>query len=231
MAEDDGQDRTVEMGKDADAHLVGTACEDPYCRAVRPDSAHSDQLAAAYAHVVRTLEFSVLHGTAVLVTWLLVQPTQDAILHTHFGVLAQTPLLIFLPGLIKALAAWMYGWWSLLYIFPTALVQHLWLGLPLDLSHLSLLVVYVSAAPTVITLAGALGWNAREARHYRAWWAILGVVLCSALVMSAAVSLQNSATWDRFQVIWFVAGFVVGDLVGAFVGLLSFLIVFRLRPS
>jgi hypothetical protein len=80
-----------------------------------------DSLLSEWA--VPTLMISGAYFLAFATTFAVVMPVQDAVLPA-FGNYAS---LLFLPHGVRVIAAWMYGWRSLLFLAPGAVLTHSYL--------------------------------------------------------------------------------------------------------
>ena len=183
-------------------------------------------------HCKRICEFTLLHGAAVFVTWFVIYPLQSAVLGTRLTeALFLVPVLLFLPTVIKALAAWMYGWWAVLYILPTALVQHLMLDLPLDATQLSKLVVYLVSAPLVRSCLANMGLDINASRGLHTWRFLIFIVLLSSIMLAAAFLILYAPNLSIREAGLFLALFVLGDIAGSAFVLLILVLVFRFREG
>lgn len=181
-------------------------------------------------HFRRTIEFSLLHGAAVGLTWFVVHPVQGAVMGAEVaGALFLMPVLLFLPAVIKALAAWMYGWWAAIYILPTALLQHLLLGLPWREADLLLIGLYVSVAPLARSCLRLVGPNVGPPSHLRTWRSMFAMMVMSSIVLASAYLLVYQTHVLFYEALLFIVLCILGDATGAALVLLLFVAFFRAR--
>lgn len=182
------------------------------------------------SHCRRVAEFSFLHGAAVGLTWFGTYPAQGAVLGAHLeGANFIVPVLLFLPAIIKTLAAWMYGWWAVLYILPTALFQHAFLGLSFDGGQLVMLMVYLVIAPLVKSSLELFGFDFATSRESHSWRSLLSIMVVASVATAGTFVVLDGRFTSLPEVMAFVLLWVVGDLAGAALVLLSLILVFRAK--
>lgn len=180
--------------------------------------------------VRRTIEFSVLHGAAVGLTWFIIHPVQGAMIDAEAaGALVLIPVLLFLPAIIKTLAAWMYGWWAAIYILPTALWQHLLLGLSWRATDLLLIGLYVSVAPLARSCLHLVGLNQRPPSHLRTWRSMFAMMVISSVILASAYLLIYEGQVLLQEALLFIVLCVLGDAAGAALVLILFVAFFRAK--
>ena len=183
-------------------------------------------------HIRRTCEFTAIHGAAIVLTWFVIYPVQSAVQGRWLAdSLFVVPVLLFLPAVIKALAAWMYGWWAMLYILPTALLQHLLLDLPIDLAQLSKLSVYLVSAPLVRSALVGLGLQFAGSRGPHSWRCLIIIVLLSSMMLAGMFLLLYGADASVGEAGLFVTLFLFGDIAGSAFVLVLLLVIFRVKES
>ena len=183
-------------------------------------------------HFRHTCEFTAIHGAAVLLTWFVIYPLQSAVLGRWLtDTLFLVPVLLFLPTVIKALAAWMYGWWSILYILPTTLIQHLVLDLPMDLAQFSKLSIYLVSAPLVRSALLGLGLKVGASRSLHSWRCLVMIVLLSSMMLAGMFRLLYGADASVGEAGLFLALFLFGDIAGSAFILVLLILVFRIKES
>lgn len=196
----------------------------------RPSSARLVCLSQVKDHVRRTVEFCALHGAAVLLTWALVYPAQQALLGESLrSSVFFVPVLLFLPAVVKALATWMYAWWAAVYIFPTALLQHVMLGFGWSAQHLLLLLAYLITPPLVRSLLHFVGLDMRPGSHLKSWRSMFAIMLMSSIAIGSALILILGVDLSFVQALIFIGLVALGDAAGATVVLLSLILFFRRR--
>ena len=178
----------------------------------------------------RTVEFSLLHGAAVGLTWFVIYPVQGAVVGPQLAdALFLIPVLLFLPAVIKALAAWMYGWWATIYILPTALWQHLLLGFSWRETDVLLIALYVSVAPLARSCLRLAGLNLGSSGHLRTWRSMFAMMVISSIVLASAYLLIHQDQILFYDAVLFIILCVLGDAAGAALVLLLFVAFFRAR--
>ena len=181
-------------------------------------------------HIQRTWEFSILHGAAVALTLLVVLPIQKLALGDLYADAPMAlPALLFLPAIVKALAAWMYRWWAILYILPTALVQHLFAGFSLDWGHVLELSVYLVSAPLVIGVLGLLGLNCRLCQRLNSWRVLLCIVVVSSAILASFRLVFHYPEIAFGEGGLFLSLSVASDLAGSLLVLSVLMAFFRAR--
>lgn len=171
-----------------------------------------------------------MHGAAVALTWFVAYPLQGAVLGDDLDdAVLVIPALLFLPSIVKALAAWMYGWWSVVYIMPTALAQHLILGRSLDAVDLVLLTLYLVVVPLVKGWFELLGFNFSVSRHLHTWRSLVIIMVTSSVLFASSFVLLDRPDISLIEAILFVLLCVTGDVTGAAVVLLSLIFIFRAK--
>ena len=190
--------------------------------------------AGAWAHCCfhcrRLAEFSLVHGVAVGLTWFVVYPLQGVALGIDLdNAILVMPVLLFLPAIVKALAAWMYGWWSVLYILPTAIVQHLILGGTLDGNDIVLLFLYLTVFPFVKSWLELFGLDFSTSRRLHTWRSLLMIMVASSVLLAGSFVLLDRPEISLAGAILFVMLCVTGEVMGAAVVLLTLLVLFRAK--
>lgn len=134
--------------------------------------------------------------------------------------------LVFLPHGVRVLAAWLYGWRSVLYLAPGVIVGHYYLyGTHLDAGLVGGWIAGLACAPLAFTLLRVAGLDLRPSRRRRRthWRDILLVGGVASVFNSGFSGLaygNDLATMSaRF----------VGDIMGTLVCLLLLMAAFRLR--
>ena len=181
-------------------------------------------------HCRRLAEFSLAHGAAVGLTWFVVYPLQGVVLGADLDEASLLmPALLFLPTIVKTLAAWMYGWWAVLYILPTAIAQHLLLGLSLDGSDLVVLFLYLAVVPLVKSWLEQLGLDFSASRHLHTWRSLMMIMVASSAVLAGTFVVLHRPDSSLVEAILFVSLCITGDIMGAAFVMLSFLALFRAK--
>ena len=181
-------------------------------------------------HFRRMLEYSLLHGIAVGLTWYVIYPIQDRLVSEWFReAVFPVPVLFFLPAIIKALAAWMYGWWAILYILPTALLQHVLLDIAWDASGLMMMALYVSVAPIFGSLLRLADPKTPATRHLQTWRSLFAMVIMSSIAIASAYVLVYRIDAQFDAALLFVLLIVFGDALAAAVLLFMLIVFFRAR--
>ncbi len=182
-------------------------------------------------HLRRTLEFSLLHGVAVILTWYVIYPVQTALVGDNFNdAISIVPILLFLPAVVKAIAAWMHGWWAVIYIFPTATLQPFIMGAQIDAAILLKLSVYLLSAPIIrnclILLSVVAG---AKYRSLRTWRSLVVIVILSSFAAGSCFSFIGRDDVILTELVLFVFLFLLGDVAGAFAVLAALALFFRIR--
>lgn len=181
-------------------------------------------------HCRRTCEFTVLHGAAVILTWFVVVPLQSALLGGWLGdKLFLVPALLFLPTVIKALAAWMYGWWAVLYIMPTALLQFAIVGHSFDLMQLMKLAAYLISAPVVRSCLARIGLDPSKCRTLHTWRFLIVIVVLSSVMLAAVFLILYAQNLSLQEAGLFLGLFVLGDLAGSAFVLIALVFAVRFK--
>ncbi len=186
---------------------------------------------AVKAHIRRLIEFSVLHGAAVVMTLFVSYPVQEFLIRDGLDqALFMTPALLFFPAVVKALAAWMYGWWAVLYILPTSVVLHkFFLGNLIEWNHLAIVTIYLTAAPAVKLCLEQFGLDFETSRELHTWRSLFVIMVFSSVVTASSILVLIGDPNSILEGVLFALLFVLGDATGAMIFLLSFLVYFRLR--
>lgn len=181
-------------------------------------------------HGRRILEFSIFHGAAIMLTWLVVAPLQgfaadDLLSNTQL----HAPLSLFFVAIVKALAAWMYRWWAVLYIMPTAFIQHFGWGATVEWSQLAELTLYLTSAPLAICFLEFLGLNLKSSRGLHSLRSLLCVVVISSgILWSCCLFACNPhASWPDISLLTTL--FVATDVIGSIAVLFALIAVFRFQ--
>ena len=184
-------------------------------------------------HVRRLTEFSVLHGIAIAITVFVSYPVQRFLIQDGLDeTLFLTPALLFFPAIIKALAAWMYGWWAVLYILPTSLIlHHYFLGNLVEWNHLAIVATYATTAPAVKLCLEQFGLDFARSRELHTWKSLVVIMTISSVVTASSILAFVGDPSSASEAVLFALLFVMGDVIGAVLLLFSLLFYFRLREK
>lgn len=161
------------------------------------------------------------------VTWL-VSPLQRLV----FPEVTVFAALVFLPHGVRVLAAWLFGWRSVVYLLIATATGHALLtpDLPVDGSRLLAWILTSACAPVVFTLLRLAGRDYRQmqAEPDRASWRELMLVafLSSALNSVGHNLLFAPEIWPVGSVRVFAA-FLIGDTLGTFAAFAALMVLLR----
>lgn len=158
---------------------------------------------------------------AFAVTFGLLMPVQQAIVPE----LDSFAALVFLPHGVRVIAAWLYGWRSLLFLAPGAIVTHAYLfGIDgFDLHHTLAMSFGLFCAAFSFWLLSLVGMDFRLHASRAVNWrdVMLAGTIAALLNMIGATyffGLDPASTGAYF----------IGDVVGMFVALVILMLIFRL---
>lgn len=181
-------------------------------------------------HAKHVVEFSFAHGLAVYITWFAVYPLQEAAIGAALqDIVFYMPALLFLPTVAKALAAWMYGWWAIVYIAPTAVLQHMILDLSFEPRNLIMLFLYLSVAPAVRAILKFSGFDLSSTPNAPLWRRLVVVILLSSTLLSASVLWVYQIDVPFGEAAIFMSMFVLGDVAGTLLALFGLIVFFRFQ--
>lgn len=171
---------------------------------------------------LRTLVVSACFLAAFWVSIFFLGPIQ-----TYFlGDLPNYLSLLFLPHGVRLLAAWIYRAKSILYIFPGALLAHLWsngLSAITELPTLSTLVGSIVGILGIVAVEAVSGTRINALTSMTQWKYLLIAGGHASLVNSILTSLIYGT--DVTQGI----GYLIGDISGQFFLMLILVFVFRIE--
>lgn len=157
---------------------------------------------------------------AFATTFAVVMPVQDAVLPA-FGNYAS---LLFLPHGVRVIAAWMYGWRSILFLAPGAILTHSYLygsaGFSLD--YMVAVFSGVVCAALGFWLFARLGLDFRIDRSDRVNWR-------DVMLVGAAASIVNSVGTKIFfdNDLATASARLVGDVTGMVASIVILMLMFR----
>ncbi|MBK5945964.1 hypothetical protein CCR83_05730 [Rhodobacter veldkampii DSM 11550] len=147
-------------------------------------------------------------------------PVQDALLPAFQG----HAMLVFLPHGVKVLAAWLYGWKSLLLLLPGAATVHFLLFGSDGLSFPEVMspLVGASCGAAAFALLRLVRLDARPGAPRRLDWKVV-------LAAGATSSVLNSVgtCWANGVAGASVFAYLLGDLLGTVVLMVGLMLVFR----
>ena len=167
-----------------------------------------------------TLMISGSYFLAFATTFAVVMPVQDAVLPA-FGNYAS---LLFLPHGVRVIAAWMYGWRSLLFLAPGAVLTHSYLygsaGFSLD--YMVAVFFGVFCAALSFWFFALLGMDFRLYKSDRVNWRDI-------LLAGGAASVLNSLGTTIFfdNDLPTASARFVGDVTGMVVSIVLLMLIFR----
>lgn len=165
----------------------------------------------------------LISGSYVLAfaaTFAVVMPVQDAVLPA-FGNYAS---LLFLPHGVRVIAAWMYGWRSLPFLAPGAVLTHSYLygsaGFSLD--YMVAVFFGVFCAALSFWIFARLGMDFRMDRTDRVNWRDI-------MLAGGAASILNSVGTKIFfgNDVPTASARLVGDVTGMVVSVVLLMLIFR----
>lgn len=168
-------------------------------------------------HILRTLVISSATVFSFLLTLFLPANTVD--LES-----AQWASLIFLPHGIRVIAAWMYGWQSLLYLLPAHVYLH-WARIDIveaEWSALLMPVFGIICVPLVFEIAARLGTDMRLSAGYTTNWRNVLAVGCAASLVNAIGTNAIAGNSVEIMVVY-----LIGDIVGMIVLIILAMLFFR----
>ena len=154
------------------------------------------------------------------VTFALVMPIQDA-LTPGFGNYAS---LVFLPHGVRVVAAWLYGWRSLLFLAPGAILTHSYLYGSAGFSADYMMAVFfgVFCAALSFWFFALLGMDFRLHKSNRVNWRDI-------MLAGGAASVLNSVGTKLFfnNDIATASARFLGDVIGMIVSMFILMLIFR----
>ena len=168
-------------------------------------------------HCLRTLILSSAFALSYLLTGFL--PKNGADVAT-----VASASLVFLPHGIRVIAAWLYGWTSVIYLLPIQAYLH-WHRIDLvgaEWNIILLPVFGVICVPLVFEIAARLGADIRLGAGYITNWKNVILVGCAASVINAVgVSVMAG---NSIKIMLF---YLFGDIMGMLVLFAAAMIFFR----
>ena len=166
----------------------------------------------------------VVTTVALWVSWLFVVlavlPTQRAV---GFVLEGETALL-FVPHGVRVLAAWFFGWRSVLFLSPGTAIAHFMVvsDYGFALRDLGALVVGSSCGAIAFAALARVGLDFRYRAEYRPRWRDIMLAGAVASVVNAlGTNLVLGYPLDN------MAAYLVGDVTGLFVALFALMLAFR----
>lgn len=157
---------------------------------------------------------------AFVLTFTVVMPVQDAVLPA-FGNYAS---LLFLPHGIRVIAAWLYGWRSLILLAPGSILAHSYLygasGFSID--YMVAVFFGVFCAALSFWFFALLGWDFRVDQVRRVNWR-------EVMLAGVAASVLNAVGTKLFfgNDIATASARFIGDVAGMFVCFFLLMLIFR----
>ena len=183
-----------------------------------------------HLHSRRIIEFSLLHSGAILLTMLVSYYMELIVLTRDLAhVFLTMPFFFFFPALIKALAAWMYGWFAVIYIFPTTYIQYILAEVEFTPLSSLLFISYLISAPLVMTCRKHIVENIWRVRFKDDWRQFLVLTLLSSVLVGQTWVFVMIPNASIFEVASVTALLVIGDVFCAVLGLLILIMFFRIR--
>lgn len=177
-----------------------------------------DALVAAW--IIPTLLISAAVVVAFAVTFAVVMPVQNAFLPA-FGNYA---CLLFLPHGVRVIAAWLYGWRSLIFLAPGSVVTHGYLygvsGFTFD--YVAAMSFGVICAAFSFWFLAQVGMDFRIEKSRRVNWR-------DVMLAGVVASILNSVGTKIFfeNDLQTAAARFVGDVTGMFVSFFLLMLAFR----
>jgi hypothetical protein len=170
--------------------------------------------------LVPALIITLSYITAFILTFAVFMPLQAAIV-PELGSYAS---LIFLPHGVRVIAAWLYGWRSLVLLAPGSIITHAYLfgtaGFELD--KMLAVSAGVFSAAFSFWLLSRMGLDFRLKTSRQVNWR--DVMLAGTL---AAVLHVIGATHYFGLTIPSIAAYLIGDVVGMVVSIFALMLIFR----
>ncbi len=171
--------------------------------------------------VLPMLSITVAFVLAFVLTFSVVMPVQDAVLPA-FGNYAS---LLFLPHGIRVIAAWLYGWRSLILLAPGSILAHSYLYGASGFSMDYMIAVFfgVFCAALSFWFFALAGWDLRVHRARRVNWR-------DVMLAGVAASILNAVGTKLFfgNDMATAAARFFGDVAGMFVCFFLLMLIFRL---
>jgi hypothetical protein len=170
-----------------------------------------------------TIPILMISGAYILafvVTFAVVMPVQDALLPL-FGNFAS---LLFLPHGVRVIAAWLYGWRSLVFLLPGAVLSHSYLygsaGFSLD--YMIAVFSGVICAAFSFWLFAGFGLDFRFTNRNHVHWR-------DVMLVGAVSSIINSVGTTVFfgNDLATAAARFIGDVTGMVVSIFILMLIFR----
>lgn len=170
--------------------------------------------------VAPTLMISAAYILAFATTFAVAMPVQDTVLPA-FGNYAS---LLFLPHGVRVIAAWMYGWRSLLFLAPGAVLTHSYLYGSAGFSFDYMVAVFsgVVCAAFGFWFFALLGMDFRLSNRNHVNWR-------DVMLAGAASSIVNSVGTKIFfgNDVQTAAARFFGDVTGMVVSIFVLMLIFR----
>ena len=172
-------------------------------------------------HFIRCAWVTAAFAVTLAVSMYMLPGSTDDTTAIHFA------SLVFLPHGVRVIAAWLYGWMSVIYLAPVAMASH-WFRMggssfQWDWSAALMPMFGIICVPAVFDIAARLGADLRLQSGKIANWKDVVLVGCFASVISA-VGANLFAGNDLAT----TSLYLIGDIVGMLVLLLGLMIIFRI---
>lgn len=174
----------------------------------------------------QTLWVSIIYLFAFFLTFLVVFPLQDRLVDLQ----AKWISLIFLPHGVRVLTAWLYGGRSLVLLFPSSLITHIYIfgasGFEPKLFIANL--IGVASGYVAFEFVRTIGLNAYpDSGNIMNWRKIFFVGALASVINSMGAILFYQSMVEPGNVFTFAFGYLIGDIVGLFVAMFVLMLIFR----
>ncbi len=189
---------------------------------------------SAQKHFLAIAIVSIAHVISLLYTKEVIKPFQEG----YFPEIAAFAALFFLPHGVRVLAAWYFGWRSVIYLFLANCLSSVLLygDEPWDMRLFTIYMVVSSVAVITFELFRISGWNlyAQAGVHpSRCWKQLFLVGVVSSIVNSLALNLVYANEILPENSIGTMFSYMIGDSTGtlALLILLAFVWGAKLIPT
>ena len=174
----------------------------------------------------QTVWVSIIYLLAFFLTFFVIFPLQDRFIDLQ----AKWVSLIFLPHGVRVLTAWLYRGRSLVLLFPSALITHIYIfgtaGFEPKLLVANL--IGVASAYVAFEFVRTIGLNAYpDSGRSMSWRKVFFVGALASIINSLGAALFYQSVVGSGSMFTFTLGYLIGDIVGLFAAMLVLMVVFR----
>jgi hypothetical protein len=173
--------------------------------------------------VTNTAIVSGVYIALVELTLLLVLPAQELFVSSY----SSQVLLLYLPFGVRVLSAWLFGWWSFVYLLPGHLLAQMsfW-GADGFTGALALSIFTGCAVGSIGVSLATILRNAFSIGFLNRDWKF---IMCSGVLASFANSLLNTFIHGPSNTS--PIAYLIGDIFGLWFLMLALIYILRVRPE